>query len=176
MRARMLHAACSRRFPPFLDVVAFVFGLRMIVRPWLVRVWQSLKEALRDKERELEEADLKAKERKHNDKKVAMLSDRLKKAWEEAEFHKQCNASLTANDEAMKAKLAAAASKDLEIQELQEQVRDLMFFLEAQKSVEASEHGPDIKEGQIVMQASPAARRRSKGSGGKSPHGAAGAT
>ena len=56
----------------------------MIVRPWLVRVWQSLKEALRDKERELEEADLKAKERKHNDKKVAMLSDRLKKAWEEA--------------------------------------------------------------------------------------------
>jgi hypothetical protein len=30
---------------------------------------------------------------------VAILSERLKKAWEEAEFHKQCNVSLTENQQ-----------------------------------------------------------------------------
>ena len=37
-----------------------------------------------------------------------MLSERLKKAWEEAEFHKQCNAALTENQQALHAKLGDA--------------------------------------------------------------------
>lgn len=127
--------------------------------------WESemknLKGALMEKERQLDEAERKAKERKSEDKKVGLLSERLKRAWEEVEFHKQCNSSLTENQSALHAKLAEAAKKDDEIRDLQEQVRDLMFFLEAQKSVEASDQCDDIKNGQIVMQASsPAARRR----------------
>eukprot|EP00802_Teleaulax_amphioxeia_P007029 Tamp_07035.p1 GENE.Tamp_07035~~Tamp_07035.p1 ORF type:complete len:504 (+),score=106.82 Tamp_07035:818-2329(+) len=126
-----------------------------------------LRGELADKDHQLLEHARKAKERKTEEKKVAMLSERLKKAWEEAEFHKQCNVSLTENQQALNAKLAEAAKKDDEIRDLQDQVRDLMFFLEAQKSVEASDDSEDIRNGQIVMQASPAARRRKDK--GKSP-------
>jgi len=49
--------------------------------------------------------------------------------------------------QALHSKLAEAAKKDEEIRDLQEQVRDLMFFLEAQKSVEASDQSEDIKNG-----------------------------
>ena len=83
---------------------------------------KGIKEQLSNKERLLEDAERKLRERKSEDKKVLMLSERLKKAWEEAEFHKQCNASLTENQEALQAKLQAAADKDDQIRELREQV------------------------------------------------------
>jgi len=83
---------------------------------------KGVKEQLSSKERLLEDAERKLRERKSEDKKVLMLSERLKKAWEEAEFHKQCNASLTENQEALQAKLQAAADKDDQIRELREQV------------------------------------------------------
>jgi len=126
-----------------------------------------LRNELSEKDQQLLEHARKAKERKTEEKKVAILSERLKKAWEEAEFHKQCNVSLTENQQALNAKLAEASKKDEEILDLQDQVRDLMFFLEAQKSVDASDESEDIRNGQIVMQASPAARRRKDK--GKSP-------
>ena len=84
---------------------------------------KSLKEEVARKDRLLQDVERKLRERKSEDKKVLVLSERLKKAWEEAEFHKQCNASLTENQEALHAKLQAAAIKDEQIQELREQVR-----------------------------------------------------
>lgn len=123
----------------------------------LVSKLEEQQRAIADKDAALEAL---RKDKQKDDKKMAAVSAKLKKAWEEGEFHKQLNAQLTENQQGYLSQLAEAASKDAQIKELQEQVRDLMFYLEAQKSVENSEDSEEIKNGQIMVQQAAAGRRR----------------
>ncbi|XP_066149173.1 BRCA1-associated protein isoform X1 [Euwallacea fornicatus] len=54
------------------------------------------------------------------------------------------------------------AKKDQEIGELKEQVRDLMFFINAQEVIEKSEDKEDIAQGTVTVGAAPQSSSRSK--------------
>mmetsp|Transcript_3265 Transcript_3265/g.5256 ORF Transcript_3265/g.5256 Transcript_3265/m.5256 type:complete len:198 (-) Transcript_3265:193-786(-) len=130
--------------------------------------WEAEKEEMRKllKHKDEQMAVLQAnieklnKEKKADDKKIALLSDKLKKAWEDTEFHKQLNTSLTENQNALHSEIAKGKDKDEQIRDLQDQVKDLMFFLEAQKTIEGSEESEEIKQGQLLVQESPVAARK----------------
>ncbi|GJP39568.1 hypothetical protein CLOM_g23924 [Closterium sp. NIES-68] len=86
--------------------------------------------------------------------KVQKLQSRLERAEQEKEFLRQVNDSLIKNQKQWQEKFkqqeererAAIATRDEKIQDLEEQVRDLMVYIEAQKIVER-EGGPGAAEG-----------------------------
>ncbi|CAI5946299.1 unnamed protein product [Closterium sp. NIES-65] len=86
--------------------------------------------------------------------KVQKLQSRLERAEQEKEFLKQVNDSLIKNQKQWQEKFkqqeervkAAVAARDEKIKDLEEQVRDLMVFIEAQKIVER-EGGAGTAEG-----------------------------
>ena len=60
------------------------------------------------------------------------------------------------------------AAKGAKIADLEEQLRDVMFYLETQKHVEQSPHRDEIVGGQIVVQPeTPPTRRQQRRPGGK---------
>lgn len=60
-------------------------------------------------------------------------------------------------------------SKETEIVDLKEQIRDLMFFLDAQNQIEKSADREEIAAGRIVVAPSPSAEK-SSGSRGRKGH------
>lgn len=101
----------------------------------------------------------------------------LSKAREERDFLRTLNETLLANQKDYQVRLEAAAkreeARDATIQDLQEQVRDLMVYIEAQKTIadaEASGQG-ELREATLLPAPAPAssggrARSRAQGRGG----------
>jgi len=118
-----------------------------------------------------EELELTKKEKLKNEAKLSQLSVKVGKLASELNEEKQLNKSLRQNQEEWQLKLKKAEIevnvikevKDKEIEDLKEQVRDLMFYLEAQAKVKDSPLKNDIEGGSIVVgEASNEAPRKSK--------------
>jgi len=102
----------------------------------------------------VEKAKQKAEQR------VLKLQEKVEKLTKDFVFVEQVNSALCKNQEEWKAKIAQTEqqlkddSKEKQIQDLQDQIRDLMFFIEAKKTVEQS---GDLQGGSLVTETSPSA-------------------
>ena len=91
--------------------------------------------------------------------KFNQLTQKLSKLSTELTEEKQLNKSLRENQDDWQLKLkrteielnVTKEVKDKEISDLKEQVRDLMFFLEAKDKVQESEYKDEIEEGNIIV-------------------------
>lgn len=115
------------------------------------------------------------KEKQALDKKCAQMHKQLKKALHELQEEKEMNKCLLENQSIWQHKVTGletqirdlAQTKDTELQELKEQLRDVMFYVEAQqKLAEAKEVTPEeLQDGQVIVGAaapSPPTRRTRK--------------
>ncbi|XP_023816620.1 BRCA1-associated protein isoform X1 [Oryzias latipes] len=107
-----------------------------------------------------------SKERQSLEKKSTQLSGRVLKLSQELKEEQEMNRCLRANQAQLQAQLAeeerkakeSGERKDAVIAELQEQLRDVMFYLETQQKIEqlSSEARSEIQDGQIDIPAGPA--------------------
>ncbi|KAL3041876.1 hypothetical protein OYC64_019952 [Pagothenia borchgrevinki] len=114
------------------------------------------------------------KEKQSIEKKCTQLNSRVVKLSQELMEEQEMNRCLRANQVELQATLAEEAHKakesvgckDVAISELQEQLRDVMFYLEAQQQIEhlPPEARSEIQEGQINIGAGP-----SEGAGAEPP-------
>ncbi|KAJ3293935.1 hypothetical protein HK104_004091 [Borealophlyctis nickersoniae] len=111
------------------------------------------------------------KEKKLAEKRVDKLTERLNALEKAFQDEKELNAGLGANQASWRAQIeakdAVIKAKEGEVEELKEQVRDLMFYLEAQQKVEASPMKEELQGASVVGVAPPVAtsgsRRKGKG-------------
>ncbi|XP_054468287.1 BRCA1-associated protein [Anoplopoma fimbria] len=106
-----------------------------------------------------------SKEKQGIEKKCTQLHTRVVKLSQELKEEQEMNRCLRANQTQLQAQLAeeerkgkeSGECKDGAISELQEQLRDVMFYLEAQQQIEhlPPEARSEIQEGQINIGASP---------------------
>ncbi|CAL8327986.1 unnamed protein product [Boreogadus saida] len=107
-----------------------------------------------------------SKEKHGVEKKYTQLSARVSKLSGELKEEQEMNNCLRANQVELQAQLAeeerkgreTGVRKEAAISELQEQLRDIMFYLEAQQQIEQlpQEARSEIQEGQINIAAAPA--------------------
>jgi len=120
----------------------------------------SLQDSAQKLEAELAET---RREKVKGEAKMANLSARLNKLAGEVAEEKQMNACLRSNQEQWQEQLrrkevelaVTQQTKDREIQELKDQVRDLMFYLESQAKIQESPLKGEIEGGSIVIGDSP---------------------
>jgi len=99
------------------------------------------------------------KEKINTDKKICQLTARLAQAQNELSEERQMCKALQENQSTWQKKYSELEEKftelksktDKEIGELKEQLRDIMFYFEAEKQVMASDHRDEIAEGHIVV-------------------------
>lgn len=93
------------------------------------------------------------------EKKVTALHSKLSSALSQLQDEREMSRSLRLNQTDWQTKFTeleskfknCQESKDKELTDLKEQLRDVMFFLEAQKQIEASDAKDEIAEGRIVV-------------------------
>uniref|UniRef100_A0A1A8IMB5 BRCA1-associated protein n=3 Tax=Nothobranchius TaxID=28779 RepID=A0A1A8IMB5_NOTKU len=105
------------------------------------------------------------KEKQSFEKKCTQLNSRVVKLSQELKEEQEMNLCLRANQTQLQGQLAeeehkakeSGERKDVVITELQEQLRDVMFYLETQQKIEqlSTEARSEIQEGQINIPASP---------------------
>lgn len=99
------------------------------------------------------------KEKVITEKKIQQLSSRLNQTQNELAEERQISKAMQENQLAWQKKYSELeekfnhykSEKDSEISELKEQLRDIMFYFEAEKQVMASDQRDEIAEGQIVV-------------------------
>uniref|UniRef100_A0A1B6L8D8 BRCA1-associated protein n=1 Tax=Graphocephala atropunctata TaxID=36148 RepID=A0A1B6L8D8_9HEMI len=99
------------------------------------------------------------KEKQGMDKKIQQLTVRLTQTQNELAEERQMSKAMQDNQSAWHKKYTELedkfssykSEKDKEIAELKEQLRDIMFYFEAEKQVNASDHRDEIAEGHIVV-------------------------
>uniref|UniRef100_A0A1B6F5P3 BRCA1-associated protein n=1 Tax=Cuerna arida TaxID=1464854 RepID=A0A1B6F5P3_9HEMI len=99
------------------------------------------------------------KEKQSMDKKVQQLTARFTQTQNELAEERQMSKALQDNQFAWQKKYTELEEKfsnykiekDKEISELKEQLRDIMFYFEAEKQVKASDNRDEIAEGHIVV-------------------------
>ncbi|XP_026287588.1 BRCA1-associated protein [Frankliniella occidentalis] len=99
------------------------------------------------------------KEKQMVEKKLQQFSERLGSTQKELQEEKQLSGALTQNQGGWQKKFTALESqfhqyqteKDKEISELKEQLRDVMFFLEAQKQISESADRDEIAGGRVTI-------------------------
>jgi BRCA1-associated protein len=104
------------------------------------------------------------------EKKCTSLQQRLDKQSELLKEEKELNKALTADQNKWKIHVRSLEDKlqnvvtknEKEISSLQDQVRDLMFYLDTQKKVTDSPSKQDIQEGHVVVTQSSAPPKKSK--------------
>ncbi|KAL4855291.1 BRCA1-associated protein [Chlorella vulgaris] len=109
--------------------------------------------------------------RRQADSKLADVTGRLQRAEEERLFLKQLNDTLLANQKEYQVRLKAAeeqlgqttAAKDAAIRDLEEQVRDLMVFLEARHTIEAAGGAGSELDGGTLLPMPEAQQQRGAG-------------
>ncbi|GAX80832.1 hypothetical protein CEUSTIGMA_g8267.t1 [Chlamydomonas eustigma] len=88
------------------------------------------------------------------DKKLVDAGVAAQRLMEEKEFLRSLNDTLLSNQRDFQNQLknakAEVAAKEANIKDLQEQVRDLMFFLEAQKVVQTASEGNELQQGTVL--------------------------
>ncbi|XP_059400339.1 BRCA1-associated protein [Carassius carassius] len=107
------------------------------------------------------------KERQSIEKKCSQLNNKVVKLGQELREEQEMNRCLRANQTQLQAQLQeeerraleTAANKDGQIAELQEQLRDVMFYLETQQQIDRmpADARQEIQEGQINIASAPAA-------------------
>jgi BRCA1-associated protein len=107
------------------------------------------------------------KEKLALEKKVNQQSLKLTSSLNDLNEERQLGKALRNNQQQWQNKLAKlqeeTESKDKEIAELKEQVRDLMFFIDAKQVIEKSDEREDIAGGTITVGAEPARPKSKKG-------------
>lgn len=104
-----------------------------------------------------------SREKQTADKKLQHVTGRLAMAQSELQDERQMNHALQQNQSAWQSKFQALEKqfnecridKDKELADVREQLRDVMFFLEAQKQISESADRDEIAEGRIVIGESP---------------------
>jgi len=139
----------------------------------LVELSSMAKKSQEDKNVLEEELESVKKEKAKVDVKLGQMSLKVGKLTAELSEEKQLNKSLRQNQEEWQTRLKRAEIeinvikevKDKEIGELKEQVRDLMFYLEAQAKVKDSPMKDEIEGGSVVVgeASSEASRKPPKG-------------
>ena len=108
--------------------------------------------------------------RRQAEDRLSESQKRLAKSQEELQFLRQLNTTLLANQKDFSERLAAAeataAAREAAVTELQEQVRDLMVFLEARQMIEVEGGGGELEGGTVLPVPAAAAGRRG-GRGGR---------
>lgn len=97
----------------------------------------------------------------------SQLNNKVTKLGQELREEQEMNRCLRANQQQLQAKLQeeeirnneTATNKDTQIAELQEQLRDVMFYLETQQQISRmpAETRQEIQEGQINIASAPTA-------------------
>jgi len=109
-------------------------------------LWQ--KEEHAKKARQLEE------EKKKWDKRVTELERKMQDTVKETKFLKDVNSAMSQSQDAWKEKIKETEkkleddSKDKKIEELQEQIRDLMYFIEAKDKIAKNE---ELQNGDVIL-------------------------
>lgn len=93
---------------------------------------------------------------------AALLQGKLARATEEKDFLKQLSDNLLSNQRELQERLRVleasslenSGSQDTHIKDLEEQVRDLMVFIEAQRAAESAGSG-ELRDGAVVSVKSP---------------------
>ena len=99
------------------------------------------------------------KEKSKTEKRATDIQAKLNKTTRQLEEEKQMNKSLCQNQSEWQTKVEKTQKKmaetqiqkDKEIKELQEQVRDLMFYMEAQQKIAGSPLCQEIQDGDLVI-------------------------
>ena len=125
----------------------------------LVELNKKAKQSQEEKDDLTEELESVKREKTKVEVKLSQMSLKVGKLTAELGEEKQLNKSLRQNQEEWQTRLKRAEIeislmkevKDKEIGELKEQVRDLMFYLEAQAKVKDSPMKNEIVEGSIVV-------------------------
>ncbi|KAJ4445291.1 hypothetical protein ANN_07095 [Periplaneta americana] len=99
------------------------------------------------------------REKQATDKKLQQVISRLATTQSELQDERQMNRSLQQNQTVWQSKFQTLekqfneykAAKDKELADVREQLRDVMFFLEAQKQISESADRDEIAEGRIVI-------------------------
>lgn len=125
---------------------------------------EKTKQAVDERKQLEEKLNRVSKEKQSQEKKIQQLTTKLNKALLELKDEKEMNKCLRQNQVIWQQRLAQmeknfkemTEKKDKEIQEMQEQVRDLMFYLEAKDKLHdvPNVSAQEIQEGQIVVGAS----------------------
>ncbi|KAF9937245.1 hypothetical protein BGZ65_001664 [Modicella reniformis] len=102
---------------------------------------------------EKEKVPVLIKEKKAAEKRMEKLQEKLQLLEQQYEEEKEMNAGLRTNQDNFKVRLQ---EKEAEIQELQEQVRDMMIYLDTQQKVEASPMKNELVNGTIGVVVPPA--------------------
>lgn len=110
-----------------------------------------------------------SKEKAKADQKLTQINQKLAKLNLELKEEKQLNQNLTQNQALWQKRVTECESqlkevkekKEKEIEELREQVRDLMFFMEAQQTIAKSSMKEEIQDGSVTVGA--AAKPSKKG-------------
>ncbi|KAJ1524015.1 hypothetical protein ONE63_010558 [Megalurothrips usitatus] len=103
------------------------------------------------------------KEKQAVDKKLQQMAERFSSTQKELQEEKQLSGALAQNQGSWQNKFTALEAKfnqyqidkDKELTELKEQLRDVMFFLEAQKQISESADREEIAEGRVTIGESP---------------------
>lgn len=111
-----------------------------------------------------------AKDKQAADKKISQQSTRLNALNADLNEERQLGKALRKNQEKFQFKIAELdakyAEREKEIVELKDQLRDLMFFIDAKEAIEKSENREEIAEGTVtvgeVPQTSKQRRRKKK--------------
>ena len=105
------------------------------------------------------------------DTRVWLGQGKLKEATREQANLKEMTRSLLLNQDDLrqreKAALDEASANATKVAELEEQMRDLMFYLEARDKIESSAEGEELRDGSIGI-VEEAKRTQRKGKGRKS--------
>lgn len=127
------------------------------------------KAALEQCSRLEQKLSLSQKEKQTHERKVQQLQTKVQKLGTDLTEEREMNKCLTKNQSQWQKKVAdmerRLEEKDKEVKDLQEQLRDIMFYLEAQQKIakESNETQQEIQEGHIVVGAPSASHSGKKG-------------
>ncbi|KAJ3237478.1 hypothetical protein HDU81_009422 [Chytriomyces hyalinus] len=106
-----------------------------------------------------EEQKVWMRDRERLEKKLDKALDRMQHVERQFQEEREINDGLRENQDALKLQLAksetALLEKGKQVEELTEQVRDLMFYLEAQQKVDASPLKNELQNGTVVLEQLP---------------------
>ncbi|KAI8831580.1 hypothetical protein BC829DRAFT_409445 [Chytridium lagenaria] len=110
----------------------------------------------REVERVRGELTMVVKEKRALERRLDRVSEGLDTLTAKYQEEREINEALRRNQESWKAEVAAKekllAEKEKEVNELNEQVRDLMFYLETQQKVDQSPMKDELQGGTIVVE------------------------
>ncbi|KAG0205481.1 hypothetical protein BGX28_002964 [Mortierella sp. GBA30] len=138
--------------------------------------WEKEATLLNQKNRELalaaealekEKVPLLIKEKKAVEKRLEKVQEKLQVLERQYEEEKEMNVGLRTNQDSFKEKLQA---KEAEILDLQEQVRDMMIYLDTQQRVEASPLKDELVNGTVGVVMAPGGSVPSTSSSSSSSH------